>query len=761
MSVQKAARIEASAPAAAPSTISVRAASGNDDSGLDDSELCNSINPLFIVSGPRGGVIDPRSSSDQLDALMDGVDDSAFQVLSDAWAAVGVPADRYWRSPQRLRGGSAEALPWKKMASSPLTSLGVRVPNALRLRSSFYPTRVEALAARGYGAHRGLIPLALDRRGGSGSKMFNVLPRWSAKVRGTNESAVDSSARIDHRSAVAEFISAIPRPQERNLYVLVDETSPVDPYFDLDFSYDPVHDGPSDALLVQSCGEGKEVGSVTAFSAAAVERVLLTLLTSLRREVENEFQTRVEECLVLTSSLQIGQRSNSPSAPVSLQQLKLSFHAHFRLADRAALESVQELHRFMARLRSRLREEENASAAPSSLDDSVGRSGEVRQASALLLRCVDFGVYTRWRAFRLPYNVKAPDGTGCSALASGAGDDLMVEQLRQLSIVLPDNEVGAAAPRVLHSLLLAADVEACKAQRYLVKHLEQHFRFFLPVLPGVTELTSAALSEFLSQLVPPQVRAAAAEMNGPSPSCPLARDVVSAWVMDLACIVRDASAFSSLPDDGEVQEAATSASFRLLRDSVSTAGSAAQGLAQTTSSPFEVRLPPMPRSVQVPVEDFETKKLLAEVFWCLAPEYGSPGAVVRTSQVTEVWSTLSATKPITPERIKAHYEDSIRAYYVSQKQNRYCIRLHRNHKATFAQLYLTFGSIKIRCYANDCCERCCVVPWESPQNTQSGPQYHTGYPKYERLAEIRNVLFPPLSTEELVRRYGTRVLQTV
>ncbi|CAJ1015023.1 hypothetical protein, conserved [Leishmania lindenbergi] len=761
MSAQKVARIEESASAAAPSTVSVLRAS-REDTGLKDSEFCNSINPLFILSGPRGNAINPRSSDYRLNALIDVVDDSVFQVMSDAWAAVGVPADRYWRSPQHLRGGSSTVLPSKETSSSPPKSLELRVPNPLRLYASFYPTRIEALAARGYGAHRGLLPLALDRRGGSGSKLFNVLPRWSANVLDIDESAVEPSAPIIRGSAIADFVNAIPHRQDRNLYALVDEACPVDPYFDVDFSYDPEHDDPSDALLVQSYGEGKEVTSVTAFSAEAVEKVLLTILTALRREVETELKTTVAECLVLTSSLQTGRHSDSPSEPASLEQLKLSFHVHFRLADRAAIESVREMHTFMTRLRSRLHDEEAAAAASLPLGGPAReRSEDARKVSTLLLRCVDFGVYTRWRAFRLPYNVKASNAVQSSALASGAGDDLLEEQLRQLGIALPDSRVGSAAPRVLQSLFLAADVSTCKTQRYLVQNLAKHFRFLLPVLPGATELTSVALTEFLSPLVPPQVRAAAAAMSGPTSPSSSARDVVSAWVMELACIVRDASTLPCSHNGGATQVTAASSSFRLLRDEVAITAAVAEASAQTTSSPFDVPLPSMPRSIRVRVEDAETRRLLAEVFWCIAPEYGGACSVVRTPPVEEAWSALSATNPITPERINAHYEDSIRAYYVMQKQNKYCIRLHRSHKATFAQLYLTFGSIKIRCYANDCCDRCCVIPWAAPNNPKSGPQHHAGYPRYDRLMAIRNALFPPLSTEELVRRYGTGVLQYV
>ena len=59
------------------------------------------------------------------------------------------------------------------------------------------------------------------------------------------------------------------------------------------------------------------------------------------------------------------------------------------------------------------------------------------------------------------------------------------------------------------------------------------------------------------------------------------------------------------------------------------------------------------------------------------------------------------------------YEDNgqSRAYYVRQKSSRYCLRADRAHAKTYGQLYVTYGSVKYRCFSNDCCDKCVVIEW--------------------------------------------------
>ncbi|KPI87661.1 hypothetical protein ABL78_3259 [Leptomonas seymouri] len=741
----------------------------DDDDENSDDGYGNSINPLFLVSGPRGGAISVQSAAAELEALADLVDDGVYHVLKEAWEVVAVPADTYWSCPKPLYSGdSTDALLRHNAAASSTKSLPPRLPHPRQLTYSFYPVRVEALAARGYQPHRGLVPVALDRKGGKGSKMFNVLARWEAAANTTPSEGGGAgegkpAPHLKRISGIAKFMDAIPRPTDRNLYVLVDEMCPVDPYFDVDFSHNAEVDDNKKLLVLLP---GSDAHDITALDPEALERALLTILSTLRHEVESAWETKVEECLVLTSSLQLGCHSSTTAAPSlpALEEVKLSFHVHFRLTNKNAIESVKELHDFMMALRTRLQHVHMEGAS----SDSAEGVEDARRA-ALLLECVDFGVYSRWRAFRFPYNVKAPDNRSTGkTLADGAGDELLAEQLGQLGVALPDIHVGSAAPAVMQSVMYAPDMAVQKRQRYLVERLITYFRYLLPLLPGATRFATAELKNFLTALTPNDVRAALLQQSEGTPpsSAPVlpllpSKDVISTWVIEMACIVRDASELApalqsteTTSEAEEVKEAATE--FKLLRYRPTAADPSAVAAvpAQTTASPFDMPMPPMPRSVRVRVDDREVKKLLAEVFWCIAPEY--------REAIPPAGADLDAQRApgaaITPERINAQYEESIRAYYVFQKQSKFCMRLQRAHKATYVQLYLTFGSIKVRCYSNDCCDRCCVIPWEAPENPRSVPRHHEGYPKFDRLAEIHRSLFPPLPAGELVRRYGTAVL---
>jgi hypothetical protein len=750
----------------------------------DDGDYGSSINPLFVASGPRGGAISAHSAAAELEALADMVDDGVYHVLRQAWDEVAVPADTYWSSPQHLCMGS-NATTTALLRGDAIAALSLppslpppRIPNPRQLMASFYPARVEALAARGYQPHRGLVPVAVDRKGGKGSKMFNVLTRWgegnSAGISHPQAAEGETRSRGSPRqriSAVAQFVEAVPCVTDRNLYVLVDEGGPVDPYFDVDFTYTAAADdggsssnGGDTKLSVLSAIVGtcdKATATVGVLDVEVVETALLRVLRRLRDEVQQTWSTRVEECLVLTSSLQLG-RQLSAAAPrqSALEQLKLSFHVHFRLANRTAVESVTELHAFMAALRSRLQNTQHNCASSNSAEEV-----EAAKEATLLLSCVDFGVYTRWRAFRLPYNVKAPESHGVAKmLAGGAGDELLAEQLNKLGISLPDVHVGSAAPAVLQSVVFAADVELQRRQRYLVEKLMLSFRSLLPLLPGATRIASAKLREFLTDVTPKEVYTAltrSTTASSPfSSSAPASSDAISAWVMDMALISRDSTDFQP-PGSSNLTNAASGSEgaadvFRLLQYRSGKAAELSLVQVQDLGSPFDVPMPPMPRSIRARVEDKEVKRLLAEVFWCIAPEYGPVARSAGTSW--EGSETHVPSAAITPERINAQFEESIRAYYVFQKQNKFCMRLQRTHKATYAQLYLTFGSIKLRCYSNDCFDRCCIIPWEAPENPQSVPQHHAGYPKFNRLAEIHRSLFPPLPAGELVRRYGTAVL---
>ena len=79
-----------------------------------------------------------------------------------------------------------------------------------------------------------------------------------------------------------------------------------------------------------------------------------------------------------------------------------------------------------------------------------------------------------------------------------------------------------------------------------------------------------------------------------------------------------------------------------------------------------------------------------------------------------------------------------RAYYVIQKDCKWCLKAQRAHRSTYGQLYLTYKSIKYRCYSNDCHEQCLCLSWDVT----------------ERCRAIRGLLFADLSAAELENRYG-------
>ncbi|EPY28042.1 hypothetical protein STCU_05330 [Strigomonas culicis] len=621
--------------------------------------------------------------------------------VKDAWDAIGVPADQYW---SHKSSAPPAATPWSSYVQQAAKAVQARhllVPDPRSLLPTFYPTRLEAIASRGYATNRGALVVGLDKPHGNSSKVFNVLSRDTAAVDGVH-------AERGSLPTVAAFVAGIAHPFERNLYVMIDEDAPVDPFFDIDFSYavSSGADGGDEALPFPSLKERVVV------PPAEIEEALAEVLLLLAQELQDGLQQPVERCLVLTSSAQVG-RGAAPDGRAPLVELKVSFHVHFRLRGNAVLHSIKDLQQLVGRVRARLAGERPAPAGPP-------------RAALLFERLVDSGVYSRWRAFRLPYNVKSPISPSYT-FADAATDDLLCDQLAATGIALPDPAVGAVAPTLVAHIELSHDAAVRQRQTALLQKLFFHFRFLLPVVPGVTRLTSETLIQFL----------AAHPFSTPLPQDAAARAVA---VMDMASVQRDD---------------APSCPLRRIR-----AGDdgAQTHPPETSSGPFSVPVPPRPTSVRVPVYDMHVKGLLAEVFACLSPAYAAPAPGPRTfANFDSMPGASGGSSGIRPEHLYVQYEEGIRAYYVIQKQNKYCLRQHRCHKSTYAQLYLTYGSIKVRCFSNDCCDRCLAVPWEEGARPAEGAHV-AGYPQYARLTAIRDVLFPPLSPEELVRRYGAAAL---
>jgi hypothetical protein len=130
--------------------------------------------------------------------------------------------------------------------------------------------------------------------------------------------------------------------------------------------------------------------------------------------------------------------------------------------------------------------------------------------------------------------------------------------------------------------------------------------------------------------------------------------------------------------------------------------------------------------------------VLLRLFQMLDPHYdpARAGPLAETAAATGAAGFGGPVHRLT--RVESEDNGQIRMYYAMQKQSRWCLRQSRAHKKTHGQLYVTFGSIKYRCYSNDCHDACVVIDW-TPETLP-----------------LREQLFPPLPVEELRRRYPHR-----
>ncbi len=121
----------------------------------------------------------------------------------------------------------------------------------------------------------------------------------------------------------------------------------------------------------------------------------------------------------------------------------------------------------------------------------------------------------------------------------------------------------------------------------------------------------------------------------------------------------------------------------------------------------------------------------------------------KTRSCHEIFKLLHSKYKSNISRVYCQYEDNgvFRAYYVFQKQSMHCIKADRAHKSTFGQLFLTYGSIKYRCYSNDC-HADCFVAFTYPRDLASASDATS-----RRLLQLRGDLFPELSAAELQRRF--------
>ncbi|ORC93236.1 uncharacterized protein TM35_000011130 [Trypanosoma theileri] len=713
-----------------------------------------SVNAIFAVTGPTAGILHIRSA---LELPQDHtVNDDALRVLDECFDSVAVPADQYWRAASQHRAlmqstdnDDADTTVHPHSTRLPFTldaAVNIRRPDPMDIPRSFYSTRLDAIVQRRYAVNQGELVVASDNRSGSSGKMFNTIPR----------------------DELVSFIETIPFCHQRNLYVMVDENSAVDPFFDIDccppfdwMEYD--NNNESDIIEEEEVEKGIEkikkekednitspsLSSSFQVTTATVERWLREVLYFLRDKVESATGAQLQQCLVLTSSVilrddkterKAGDVGRESESLLSTKDTKISFHIHFRLNTNTAFANIRELHRFMSHIREEL-----------DLSLSQGKESHNYSLNLMLRRCIDFGVYTRWRAFRLPYNVKLPSPLMFSAVDASALD-LMVLELSQLHIkvVTPlDNRVGKVAPTVAHFIDISSLQKKSSSSLWehhyrMLTKLFFLYRFLLPIVPGMTSITDKKLIDFLSAYLP------SSSHNGDSEKD--FHQELAHTVFDLASIQRD----NCTTEKNEERDVTALRLFRmtsLINQNTSTA------VMVENQNPFALPRPPLRDGVRVSIRDIQVKDLVAEVFRCLSIEYD--GGVHRDRD-----QQGNMMSPLSGNCVNVQYQECIRAYYAQQKQSRFCLNQNREHRGTYPQLYLTYGSIKLRCYSNDCCKSCLAIKWSTDDDERvTGttavllPVDSHGYPKYERLSQIRRLLFPPLSPEELLKRYGASALE--
>lgn len=103
------------------------------------------------------------------------------------------------------------------------------------------------------------------------------------------------------------------------------------------------------------------------------------------------------------------------------------------------------------------------------------------------------------------------------------------------------------------------------------------------------------------------------------------------------------------------------------------------------------------------------------------------------------------------------YTDSgfIRGYYAYQKMSKWCPKLQRAHASSYVGLYVTYGSIKIRCYSNDCGNQPCMqVPFIPDSQTEPAVPLE----KEPLRTKYRDIIFPDWGRDVVLRKYAPRTV---
>ena len=560
-----------------------------------------------------------------------------------------------------------------------LSRFDLLLPDPAHPDLTFYSTRRDALACRGYdGAasrHQhdaALVVLALDTSAGHGAKMFNVLPQ----------------------RLVESFVLALP-PSRRNVYAMVDPALPLDAFFDLDCNLDALMDcfasgndagGEASSGTTTATGNRSTTVNVHTLSphtpllrnrddaALVMAEALRTALQQRRPEGRDDDDgdsgrdpllrfsrycltvatTRIVDGLeryfgvpVEAVGLWVSEDHDMASMAASVADHpprklgKLSAHVHVRMSQSRCFESLMQLRKCIHGF---ILPEWDAESAMGPSPVQAAPAGELAattttdRATALLERaivriCVDDGVYTAWRAFRLPHcSKRRPDGSEGPTL-------------EPLAVPLATRSTASS------SIFALA----------LINRHDDH------VTP------TAASRRATSGLPPPRPRSndAAQELDDEDDDC---------------AATNDDDAISVVENTERPSHATGTTSF-VFQSAVDAAQRPPATTAVTdTSTQISVvgRPPPFKTGSREAVADPSRQLAVLLLFGALHPRFRDD---IRSLTRIEFEDT-------------SHH----RAYYVFQKRCKFCPKAGRNHRSTYGQLYITYRSVKYRCYSNDCHE---------------------------------------------------------
>lgn len=663
--------------------------------------------------------------------------------------------------------------------------LRVKYPDPKDIASSFFATRHEAVVSWGYGSSspfvrsasdtsQVLLPIAVDRPNGSTAKRYQCIPRGH----------------------IASFVRSIAMPLQRNVYALVDDNNPCDPFFDVDGNLDGL---PMDAVRLLFAKTRCNIGDVaeqleTPLTPHEVlEVVLASCLTFLTSALDQYFvQSRTgppycgatfapQQTVVLTAS--------------SCEKGKISFHIHMRwaasiaqngeegggdsaLTHPCAFRSIMELKHFSSVVQAQLQKMRTTS---SSLDEhsssqETSQQAEEECAIATVLQSVlDLSVYSRWRPLRLPYNVKSVDLANIVHHVH-EGTNNRAKRARGDAAVSCDTPADADQPRlsqvltVSHAAAIALQTHAfigasssvCVGCRDNVPGsctLLHHLRPLLP-LSFTPDNKDRRFGAFLHSALQH-----ASCLPLPVEQCEV--DQFALDCFDMACVTRPLlppSTHAPFVNRGPPMPLGYSsdAPHDLARSAEDISTNSAEALAAPAV---------------VSYDDDTGPSLMPMASGSVAPFPSGRRHTVNTPAMRQVmWRLFQCLHPtafqnLRPDHLNVVYEDAAQRYwYVYQKHNRYCLHLNRQHKQTHGQLYLTYGSIKFRCYSNDCCRAPC---WRCSWGTVKGGDSDApgrastdvvmvdlqGSGIDDVLREIHAKLFPELDAQQLRLRFPSQLIE--